>query len=334
MDIILKIPESQSGFSLIELMIATLLGLMLSFGATSIYLQSTRDAREIENTSILSENGRFALQILTKSIRHAGFFGSTNQADISIDDSLSEVAGDCKGLASTFDFSTAIYVKKISSEGSLDCINDGITNTHLLVIKRVISKPLFDSDPEDENAPKDGIFSFPNLPEERKVYLAGNRESGVLAFGNEIPIYPAGGEARIAWPYQLEIYYIRDLEIPTLSRKVLTWKDSGLTLDNEDLIEGVENLAIKIGIDSNFDGNVDIFENIESSATEWNAIEAIEIYLLLRSAYPDANYVNNKTYSLPTGDFTPSLNQKHYRRLLLQSTISLRNIKLNRRAGV
>ena len=57
MEIILKIPESQSGFSLIELMIATLLGLMLTFGATSIYLQNTRDTREIENTSILSENG-------------------------------------------------------------------------------------------------------------------------------------------------------------------------------------------------------------------------------------------------------------------------------------
>ena len=167
-----------------------------------------------------------------------------------------------------------------------------------------------------------------------KVYLAGNRESGVLAFGNEIPIYPAGGEARVAWPYQLEIYYIRDLEIPTLSRKVLMWKESGLTLDNEDLIEGVENLAIKIGIDSDFDGNVDIFENIQSSPTEWNAVEALEIYLLLRSAYPDANYVNNKTYSLPDGDFTPSLNQKHYRRLLLHSTILLRNVKLNRRAGV
>ena len=334
MYIIVRLPSSQAGFSLIELMIATLLGIMLTFGATSIYVKNTRDAREIENTSILSENGRFALQILTKSIRHAGFFGSTNIADISLDNSLNEVAGDCSGLASTFNFSTAIYVEKISSEISLDCIDDGLTDTHLLAIKRVVSKPLFDSDPEDENAANDGIFSFPNSPEEKKVYLAGNRESGVLALGNEIPIYPAGGEARVAWPYRVEIYYIRNLDIPTLSRKILTWKDSGLTLDNEDLIEGVENLVIKIGVDSNFDGNVDIFESIESKATEWNMVEALEIDLLLRSAYPDANYVNKKTYSLPNGDFTPSLNQQNYRRLLLHSTVSLRNVKLNRRAGV
>ncbi len=334
MDIIFRIPKSQNGFSLIELMIATLLGIMLTFGATSIYVKNTRDAREIENASLLSENGRFALQILTKSIRHAGFFGSTNQADISIDGSLSEVAGDCKGSASAFDFSTAIYVEKISSEVSLDCINDGVTNTHILVIKRVISKPLFDSDPEDKSAAADGIFSFPSSPEDKKVYLAGNRESGVLAFGSEIPIYPAGGEERVAWPYQVEIYYIRDLEIPTLTRKVLTWKDSGLILDNEDLIEGVENLAIKIGMDSDLDGNIDIFENIEMPPADWNAVEALEIYLLLRNAYPDENYINSKTYSLPNGDFTPSLNQQHYRRLLLRSTISIRNVKLNRRAGV
>ena len=324
----------QRGFSLIELLIAMLLGIVLTLGATKIYVQNARDAREIEKAAILSENGRFALQILTKNLRHAGFFGSTNIADIVIDDSLAEVEGDCDNLAGVFNLDTAVYAEKAFSSNAMGCISDVLPNTHLLVVKRVLSNPLYDSNPEDENASQDGIFSFPNSPEEKKVYLAGNRESGVLSLGNQIPIYPAGGEARVAWPYQSAIYYVRDLEIPTLSRKVLKWSDTGLSLQNEDLIEGVENLAVKAGVDSDFDGSIDSFENIESPPSNWNEVEALEIYLLLRSSYPDPNYENKKLYSLPNGDFKPEGAKRNYRRLLLRSVVSLRNLKLNRRAGV
>ena len=107
-----------------------------------------------------------------------------------------------------------------------------------------------------------------------------------------------------------------------------------MILKNEDLIEGVENLSITAGVDSNYDGNVDSFESILSPPSDWNEVEALEIYLLLRSPHPDPNYVNEKVYSLPDGDFVAKIGEQNYRRLLLHSTISLRNIKLSRRAGV
>jgi len=65
----------QSGFSLVELMVALVLGLVLTGGVINIYISSKQTYRMQDNQSRLQENGRFALQFLTKDLRMASYMG-------------------------------------------------------------------------------------------------------------------------------------------------------------------------------------------------------------------------------------------------------------------
>ena len=56
-------------------MVAMVLGFIVIGGAISVYLASKRSLTEVEQVATLSENGRFALQLLGYSARHIGFYG-------------------------------------------------------------------------------------------------------------------------------------------------------------------------------------------------------------------------------------------------------------------
>src|SRR5712671_2163215 len=63
------------GFSLIELMTAITIGMLLLMGLATIFVNSSQSYRELKKTSEQIENGRYAIELLTQDIRHAGFFG-------------------------------------------------------------------------------------------------------------------------------------------------------------------------------------------------------------------------------------------------------------------
>lgn len=68
----------QNGFTLVELMVALVLGLILTGGVINIYISTKQTYRVQDNQSRLQENGRFALQYLTKDLRMAGYMGCNN----------------------------------------------------------------------------------------------------------------------------------------------------------------------------------------------------------------------------------------------------------------
>ena len=65
--------HSMQGFSIIELMIAMLLSLILLAGVGQIYVSSKQSYRVTEEIGRMQENSRFAMDVLTKEIRMAGF---------------------------------------------------------------------------------------------------------------------------------------------------------------------------------------------------------------------------------------------------------------------
>ncbi len=65
----------QTGMTLIEILIALLIGAFLLGGVLQIFVSSKQTNRMQENLSRLQENGRFAMNFLTKDIRMAGYWG-------------------------------------------------------------------------------------------------------------------------------------------------------------------------------------------------------------------------------------------------------------------
>lgn len=64
----------QSGFSLIELMVAMVISLLIMGAVLTLFLDVTRTNDEMAKTNIQIENGRFAIQLLQSDLAHAGFW--------------------------------------------------------------------------------------------------------------------------------------------------------------------------------------------------------------------------------------------------------------------
>jgi type IV pilus assembly protein PilW len=77
----MKQPKSpETGFTLIELMIAMLLGLFLIGGIIQIFIGSRQTYKMQENMSRLQENGRFAMDFITRDNRMIGFQGCASRS--------------------------------------------------------------------------------------------------------------------------------------------------------------------------------------------------------------------------------------------------------------
>lgn len=64
--------QVQSGFTLIELMISMTLGLMLLLVISTVFVSSRQSFREQEDNARIQESGRFALEIIGRSLKQAG----------------------------------------------------------------------------------------------------------------------------------------------------------------------------------------------------------------------------------------------------------------------
>ncbi len=67
--------QTQCGFTMIELMIGMLLGLLIMVALSELFVNITRTNSEMAKTNAQIENGRFAVQLLGGDIVHGGYWG-------------------------------------------------------------------------------------------------------------------------------------------------------------------------------------------------------------------------------------------------------------------
>lgn len=334
----------QRGFSLIEFMVAMTLGLILIAGAVTVYLATKRSYTEVEQVASLAENSRFGLQVLSDSLRHAGFFGGAHPRDIEPDASLGAVTGDCTGDASFLNVDSYLRAVAPTTAVAFGCVTDALPAAggmprEVLVVKQVLPRPLYDRDPDNASAAVDGVISFPAALDAQETYIIANSERGLLLDGADTaPDVRPGNTFALAaaWPYRLQVYYIRNLATPTLSRRVLSWDTTAgaMAMTTEDLVPGVESLRFRFGVDANNNGEVDRFMNVAqmtSAPAMWDSVEAVEVSMLLRAPAEDPSYQDQKTYNVGGVTVAPGGN---WRRQLVQTNVSLRNPKLMIRGGL
>lgn len=72
----------QSGISLIEIMIALLIGLLVTFGAIQLFISNKNTYRVETALSRLQETGRYIVDTMAREIRMAGFNGCSSRGNI------------------------------------------------------------------------------------------------------------------------------------------------------------------------------------------------------------------------------------------------------------
>ncbi|MES9962442.1 MAG: PilW family protein [Candidatus Sedimenticola sp. 20ELBAFRAG] len=73
-----RVNPRQQGMGLIEIMIAMVLGLMLTIGMVEIFIANKQAYKSQDSMSRIQESGRFAMEIMARNIRMAGFQGCAN----------------------------------------------------------------------------------------------------------------------------------------------------------------------------------------------------------------------------------------------------------------
>ena len=71
--------KQSKGFSLVELLVAMVIGLIIVTGAFSLHVSSRKTQAVNEMQMDMVADARFALEVITYDLRHAGMWGGTNK---------------------------------------------------------------------------------------------------------------------------------------------------------------------------------------------------------------------------------------------------------------
>ena len=311
----------QKGFSLIELMVALVLGLLIVQAALSLFLSSSRNYGQDQKIAALQDEMRFAIAQLTQDVEMAGFWAPLlNPGNITLHADLT-IGSDCGPTAVTRWMYTDLtplaaldnVVSASAAAAGFQCIasSEIKLDTDVLSIKRVA-----------------GINMVGQTLNANQIYLDANASSGTLF---KQPATGLGTTLANVWAYQPVIYFIRPYSVradenplvPALCRKyLLSGPSTAPTMSTECIASGVEDFQVEFGIDSNADGAVESFLS-SPTATQLGQTSLLRVSLLIRSSSADNGYSNAKTYTLGNkAAFTPA--DKYYRRVI-SSVIALRN---------
>lgn len=70
-----RINTRQAGFSLVEIMVALVIGIMMLLGISEIFVTASRSGVTGSDLARVQESGRIALELVSKEVRRAGYKG-------------------------------------------------------------------------------------------------------------------------------------------------------------------------------------------------------------------------------------------------------------------
>ncbi len=334
--------QHQTGLSLVELMVALVVGLLLLGGVIEIFIANKQTYRVADASAQIQENARFAMEILNRDIRMAGYQGCAGQARIlvntlndtssflydfgtpvqgfeatsssswtpAIDASITSPLGgrDIVTIRGVFDEGVAI-IGQPSNTG--DC-ND--SSSHTADLKVTDASAFSDGDIVIAgNCSRASIFQITNInPLGNIVHNTGGSVTPGNATKDLGTCYAGNGElAKI----DTRTFYIRTnaAGLPALYRK--DGNDAA-----EELVAGIEDMQILYGIDTDGDGTADRYTSA-NSVGDWNQVVAVRIHLLLQSIEDNVTTAP-QPYTFDGATVTPT--DRRLRRVYT-TTIALRN---------
>lgn len=354
--------RNQSGMTLIEIMVAMLLGVFLIAGVLQIFIGSRQSYRLADGQSRLQENGRYALEIISHDLRLAGYIGCSSVSTVAPTNPVviannplvapvahagipavvaaSTITGGNDNAANSFTTPnpalsasplttdviqgtdaitvqfgescggyTTAAMTTVDTTGNIPAsntcgINLGTGTTYLL-----IGTPLVIADCSTAH-----VFRASAGTSQNKTALPAGAGTATSALGKS---YAAGSEIMLFRSYT---YYIASGAggQPALWRFDNNKPASG-SVNPEELIEGIENMQILYGIDSDANGSANQYKAAPTNA-ELPNIVSVRVVLTARSIEDNLMSTDNAARSFNGANVTD-------RRLVKQftATVDLRN---------
>jgi len=323
-------PRSQLGITLIEMMIALVIGLLATGAMLKVYVDSSQLYRFNEGLARIQENGRFGLEFIRRDVRMAGFWECYRDADLTNHIS--------PGSANYIDFDAVHITGTNGLEHNEPDEPDEPDSITFLGAGRNVGTLSSDMTAPDSAL---NVSSTDDFAIEEAVLISDCETADIFRVtavdhpANEITTdelskaYAAGSRL---YRVQQTTFCIAEFADPAQrSLRQLVNPISGQTCGKEhgdDLVEGIENMQILMGEDTNTDsegaggdGTANRYVRPETSGLNDNSIVSVRISLLTISP---ANNVTTAPvpYVLNEREITPS---DKYLRKVFTTTITLRN---------
>lgn len=308
--------RTQHGMSLIELMVALVIGSILIIGAVSVYMQSRSSYRVNEAVARLQENARFALDTLEPDIRLARNWGQTSRTAfiegraIPTEPAEFAVASDCTqnwsiNLDSNIEGSNNGFPAWATCAGAFS--NNPAAGSDVLVVRHASADP----------APLTA----------GRIQIQSDRAHGQLFSDGVLP----AGFVTTSETFNLVThgYYVSQdstgtAGLPSLRRKALI---AGPAVTDEEIIPGVEDLQVQFGIDTDADGVANRYVNPGYAPIVTDNLVAMRLWLRLRTENIEVGFEDDNVYVYADQNFDPPAGDS-FRRLVISKTILLRNTRL------
>jgi type IV pilus assembly protein PilW len=320
----------QRGMSLIELMIAVAIGLALLAGLSSLYVSTGKARAEFNKTSEQVENGRFALQSVTRDIEMAGFYG---RSSLPVTTASYALPDPCAIAPSSMGFSTnpsltvplPVYGPSLAAT-VLPCLATTLPNlqtgAEALTVSYVSGSTTATPSGTEYYLQRSGCESDSKL-------LVYSKTAADFTLHNKAAV--AGGTCSTSTIAELRkyverTYYVATCDVctgtgadttPTL--KVAEFVDGAIQVSS--LVTGIEDVHYSYGVDLDNNGSPDCYIDnpsdtsavptacaaavaaaaypwATSATANWANVTAVRVNLLSRNIDMTASWIDTRTYDL------------------------------------
>lgn len=348
-----RIRHRSQGLTLVEMMVSIAIGMVILTAMALLFANNSRTRSEIERASHKIENGRFALEILATELEHAGYLAELDPRLLPLP---AVVPDACATAVADLKAALGLHVQgEDGSAAALPCLADVRSDTDVIVVRRAATcvagvgtcaaldagAPGFQAsscnDPARPELATGAVDNFFRLSATAADFDRTRRDCATAA------------EIR---RYLVRIFYIANNDrpgdgIPTLKRAELG--ATGFTVTS--LAQGVENLQVEYGMDTNADGSPDVYGaapdlylGCSSASTptcveHWASVVTAKLFVLSRNAEPTPGHTDAKVYTLgrvadaATGsgaEFQVGPFSDRFKRSVFQEVVRLQNASARR----
>ncbi len=326
----------ETGFGLIELMVAMTIGLLMLLGILTLVTWVSESRVDLDKTTEQVENGRFAIQLLSDEVRMAGFYG--------VPQSLTEVFSSPNPCATAVDdlefgFIANKNTKPVPVQGflgdsaGLDCLGaDVVESSDVLALRSVSSSPVLVASVTAGLHVQNSSCSS-----DTQTIRAGS--SAASFSGTTLRQKDCASAVASVWKYLPKTYFLSlPNNVPTLNVAELV----GSSIVVTPLAEGIEDMHFTYGLDFNDDGSPDCFANSEeladadppaqcgglwngSETVRWSNVTAVRIRLLARSSETFRGWTDTRTYDLGRASVSGPFNDG-YKRQVYSAVVPVPNV--------
>jgi type IV pilus assembly protein PilW len=327
--------KKQQGLSLIELMIAITLGLILITGVLQVFISSKKVYTTQQALSRIQETGRLAVDFLARDIRMAGYMGcASRSSEMKVSNMLNNKTSyqydfttaikgytaanlpDNHGLSPSPNANTDFFVLRGAYGSGVEVTKNNMSGQLFATLTGVEAGACADTSKNRVSGICEGdilfvtdctkarVFQVTNITSaggEANVVHSGNRNdpgnSNTTWGGNsgsDDEKFKPGSEILAA---STITYFIAT---GTSGRPSLWQNTNGVNLE---LLEGVEDMSVRYGVDSNEDYVPDNYLSAGQiiNAADWEKVVSLRVELLVASI-DDGVLPEMQTYSFDGAD--------------------------------